>query len=119
MQRIVLTLFICGISTSPQCSAQAAIPREYLFVAFSMGSNQYWAGRVYDVCLLYDGSTRRLTKSGFYGEAVNRTCDPWFTRHRFIPYTTAAWNFSKVAAETTLLQINLVAAAFSKIVNLN
>ena len=28
------------------------------------------------------------------GEAGNRTCDPWFTRHRFIPYTTAAstWN---------------------------
>ena len=24
------------------------------------------------------------------GEAWNRTCDPWFTRHRFIPYTTAA-----------------------------
>ena len=24
------------------------------------------------------------------GEARNRTCDPWFTRHRFIPYTTAA-----------------------------
>ena len=21
------------------------------------------------------------------GEAVNRTCDPWLTRHRFIPYT--------------------------------
>ena len=24
------------------------------------------------------------------GEAGNRTCDPWFTRHRFIPYNTAA-----------------------------
>ena len=24
------------------------------------------------------------------GEARNQTCDPWFTRHRFIPYTTAA-----------------------------
>ena len=23
------------------------------------------------------------------GEAGNRTCDPWFTRHRFIPYTRA------------------------------
>ena len=23
------------------------------------------------------------------GEAGNRTCNPWFTRHRFIPYTTA------------------------------
>ena len=25
-----------------------------------------------------------------YGGAGNRTCDPWFTRHRFIPYITAA-----------------------------
>ena len=25
-------------------------------------------------------------------EAGNRTCDPWFTRHRFIPYTTAAFS---------------------------
>ena len=50
-------------------------------------------------------STRRLTGSGSdfkasqktgplfkvssdrLGEARNRTCDPWFTRHRFIPYT--------------------------------
>ena len=24
------------------------------------------------------------------GEAGNRTCDPWFTKHRFIPFTTAA-----------------------------
>ena len=24
------------------------------------------------------------------GEAGNRTSDPWFTRHRFIPYTTVA-----------------------------
>ena len=24
------------------------------------------------------------------GEAGNRTCDPWFTRQRFIPYTKAA-----------------------------
>ena len=23
------------------------------------------------------------------GEAGNRTCDPWFTRHRFIPFTKA------------------------------
>ena len=24
------------------------------------------------------------------GEAGNQTCNPWFTRHRFKPYTTAA-----------------------------
>ena len=33
---------------------------------------------------------RLKVSSNRLGEAGNRTCDPWFTRHRFIPYTTAA-----------------------------
>ena len=33
------------------------------------------------------------------GEAGNRTCDPWFTRHRFIPYTTAASQLATVFRE--------------------
>ena len=33
------------------------------------------------MCLLYDGNPRRLNRKWFYGEAGNRTCDPWFTRH--------------------------------------
>ena len=38
---------------------------------------------------------QRLKVSSYrLGEAGNRTCDPWFTRHRFIPYTTAASNES-------------------------
>ena len=32
---------------------------------------------------------RLKVSSDRLGEAGNRTCDPWFTRHRFIPYTTA------------------------------
>ena len=35
---------------------------------------------------------RLKVSSDRVGEAGNRTCDPWFTRHRFIPYTTAASN---------------------------
>ena len=34
---------------------------------------------------------RLKVSSDRLGEAENRTCDPWFTRHRFIPYTTAAF----------------------------
>ena len=34
---------------------------------------------------------RLKVSSDRLGEAENRTCDPWFTRHRFIPYTTVAW----------------------------
>ena len=34
---------------------------------------------------------QRLKVSSYrLGEAGNQTCDPWFTRHRVIPYTTAA-----------------------------
>ena len=33
---------------------------------------------------------RLKVSSDKLGEAGNRTCDPCFTRHRFIPYTTAA-----------------------------
>ena len=32
---------------------------------------------------------RLKVSSDRLGEARNRTCDPWFTRHRFIPYTKA------------------------------
>ena len=57
------------------------------FCGFSMGRNQYWATRVYNLCvfLLYDGNSRRLNRKWFYGEAGNRTCDPWFTRHSAYP----------------------------------
>ena len=37
---------------------------------------------------------RLKVSSDRLGEAGNRTCDPWFTRHRFIPHTTAASIFS-------------------------
>ena len=37
------------------------------------------------MCLLYDGNSRRLNRNWFYGEAGNRTCDPWFTRHSAYP----------------------------------
>ena len=33
---------------------------------------------------------RLRVSSNRLGEAGNRTCHPWFTRHRFISYTTAA-----------------------------
>ena len=33
---------------------------------------------------------RLKVSSDRLGKAGNRTCDPLFTRHRFIPYTTAA-----------------------------
>ena len=53
------------------------ILKKKTFCGFSMGRNQY----LWFVCLLYDGNSQRLNRKWFYGEAGNRTCDPWFSRH--------------------------------------
>ena len=70
--------------------------------------NQYWPGGFVVFVVLCPGTPEGSTGSGSgfkasqrmgqrfkvssdrLGEAGNRTCDPWFTRHRVIPYTTAA-----------------------------
>ena len=44
---------------------------------------------------------RLKVSSDRLGEAGNRTCDPWFTRHRFIPYTT------RLLKSTSVLQKEL------------
>ena len=37
-----------------------------IFCGFSMGRNQYWAGRVYDLCVNYmTGTPEGSTESGF------------------------------------------------------
>ena len=49
------------------------------FLRLSLGSNQYRAGRVYDLCFMTgapEGSTESCS-----GEGRNQTCEPWFTRH--------------------------------------
>ena len=50
------------------------------------------ARRVYDLCVYYmtgapEGSPKVVLCGflWFYGEAGNRTCDPWFTRHSAYP----------------------------------
>ena len=72
---------------------------------------QYWPGGFMLFVVLCPGTPEGSTGSGSgfkasqktgqrlkvssdrLGEAGNRTCDPWFTRHRFIPYTTAASHY--------------------------
>ena len=39
---------------------------ETTFCGFSMGSNQYWAGRVYDLCVYFmSGTPEGSTENGF------------------------------------------------------
>ena len=74
---------------------------KYLFVAVFLGYNQYWPGEFMVLCPgAPEGSTgsdsKASPKTGPWlkvlpdrlGEAGNRTCDPWFTWHRRITYTT-------------------------------
>ena len=79
-----------------------------IFVAVFLGfTSTGWVGLCFFVVLCPgtpEGSTgsgsgfkasqktgqRLKVSSDRLGEAGSRTCDPWFTRHRFIPYTTAA-----------------------------
>ena len=43
------------------------------------------AGRVYDLCVYYMTGAPEGSPKVVYGEAGNRTCDPWFTRHSAYP----------------------------------
>ena len=62
------------------------------------------AGRVYDLCVYYmtgapEGSPK-VVLCGFmvfYGEAGNRTCDPWFTRHSAYPLHHGGLRFTGVS----------------------
>ena len=57
---------------------------------FFLGSNQYWARRVYGLCVYYMSGAPEISTDSGSGEAGDRTCDPWFTRHEVYPITTAA-----------------------------
>ena len=50
-----------GLSLTPR-----HICKKNTFCGFSMGRNQYWAGRVYDLCVYYmTGTPEGSTESGF------------------------------------------------------
>ena len=46
------------------------------FCGFSMGNNQYWAGRVYDLCVYYmTGTPKGSTESGFMEKPGTCMCE--------------------------------------------
>ena len=61
------------------------------FCGFSMGSNQYWAGRVYDLCVYYmTGTPEGSTESGFMEKPGIEPAIPGLQGIALIHYTTAA-----------------------------
>ena len=69
-----------------------------------MGSNQYWAGRVYDLCVYFmRGTPEGSTESGFMEKPGIKPATPHLQlRHRFIPYTKAACLTVTLAIKFTL-----------------
>ena len=61
----------------------------FLFCGFSMGRNQYWAGRVYDLCVYYMmGTPEGSTESGFMEKPGIEPATPGLQGIVLIHYTT-------------------------------
>ena len=60
------------------------------FVVLCPGTPEGSTGSGSDFKASQKTGQRLKVSSDRLGEAGNRTCDPWFTRHRLIPYTTVA-----------------------------
>ena len=61
------------------------------FCDFSMGRNQYWAGRVYDLCVYYmTGTPEGSTESGFMEKPGIEPTTPGLQGIALIHYTTGA-----------------------------
>ena len=57
-----------------------------------MGRNQYWAGRVYDLCVYYmTGTPEGSTESGFKDKPGIEPATPGLQGIALIHYTTGAW----------------------------
>ena len=61
------------------------------FCGFSMGRNQYWAGRVYNLCVYYmTGTPEGSTESGFMEKPEIEPATPDLQGIALIHYTTGA-----------------------------
>ena len=61
------------------------------FCGFSMGRNQYWAGRVYDLCVYcMTGTPKGSTESGFMEKPGIEPATPGLQGIALIHYTTGA-----------------------------
>ena len=59
------------------------------FCGFSMGRNQYWAGRVYNLCVYYmTGTPEGSTESGFMEKPGIEPATPGLQGIALIHYTT-------------------------------
>ena len=69
-----------------------------------MGRNQYWAGRVYDMCVYYmTGTPEGSTESGFMEKPGIKPATPGLQGIALIHYTTRASYLGCCKVKLTLL----------------
>ena len=63
--------------------------KKQTFCGFSMGSNQYWAVRSYDLCVYFMTGLPKAQPKVFFGEAGNqiKTCDPFSLAIKYLADT--------------------------------
>ena len=87
------------------------------FCGFSMGRNQYWAGRVYDLCVYYmTGTPEGSTKSGFMEKPGIEPATPGLQGIALIYYTTGgafAYSYAKKCTITLAATFNIMAITIS------
>ena len=67
----------------------------FFFFGFSMGRNQYWAGRLYDMCVYYMmGTPKGSTESGFMEKPGFEPATPGLQGIALFHYTTGASQLS-------------------------
>ena len=92
--------------------------RSKTFCGFSMGRNQYWAGRVYDLCVYYmTGTPEGSTESGFMEKPGIEPATPGLQGIALIHYTTgASWggNQTKVEEEG-IIQLTKLRQCFPRL----
>ena len=73
------------------------------FCGFSMGRNQYWAGRVYDLCIYYmTGTPEGSTESGFMEKPGIEPATPGLQGIALIHYTTGASHDNVILVSSVL-----------------
>ena len=80
--------FYSTLSNAAHCTSPK---RRKTFCGFSMGRNQYWAGRVYDLCVYYmTGTPEGSTESGFMEKPGIEPATPGLQGIALIHYTKGA-----------------------------
>ena len=77
------------------CASLPKKKNKKTFCGFSMGRNQYWAERVYDLCVYYmTGTPEGSTESGFMEKPGIEPATPGLQGIVLIHYTTGASQFT-------------------------